>query len=100
MTMGSVGLDYLGERLRVSLDAGYQKFRYSQPRPTIKLSGTEVPSPPSNSTTYGQPWTYSELESTYGVLRADYDFSGHWTGYAAIGDSHDDASGDRTSGVE
>ena len=94
MTVGTIGLDYLGEKLRVSLDAGYQKYRYSQPRPTITLSGTDVPSPPSNHTNYGQPWTYSELESTYGVLRAEYDFTNNWMGYAAIGTSHDHESGD------
>ncbi|WP_459618042.1 TonB-dependent receptor [Bordetella sp. 2513F-2] len=94
MTVGTVGLDYLGERLRVSLDAGYQKYRYSQPRPTILLSGNEVPSPPSNDTNYGQPWTYSELESTFGVLRTEYDFSSNWMGYAALGTSHDRETGD------
>ncbi|CAM4080555.1 TonB-dependent receptor [Bordetella tumulicola] len=94
MTVGTIGLDYLGEKLRVSLDAGYQKYRYSQPRPTIRVSGDDVPSPPSNDTNYGQPWTYSELESTYGVLRAEYDFTNNWMGYAAIGTSHDRESGD------
>lgn len=94
MTMGSVGLDYLGERLRVSLDAGYQKYRYSHPRPTIMLTGDDAPSPPSNSTNYGQPWSYSELESTFGVVRAEYDFSSNWMGYAAIGTSHDRENGD------
>ncbi|WP_160356710.1 TonB-dependent siderophore receptor [Bordetella sp. 02P26C-1] len=94
MTVGTVGLDYLGEKLRVSLDAGYQKYRFSQPRPTIVPIGTGVPSPPSNRLNYGQPWTYSELESTYGVLRAEYDFSSDWMGYAAIGTSHDREHGD------
>ncbi|CAM4385724.1 TonB-dependent siderophore receptor [Bordetella tumbae] len=94
MTVGTVGLDYLGEKLRVSLDAGYQKYHYSQPRPTLRLSGPDAPSPPSNSTNYGQPWTYSELESTYGVVRAEYDFTSNWMGYAAIGTSHDRENGD------
>lgn len=94
MTVGTVGLDYLGEQLRVSLDAGYQKYRYSHPRPTIVPTGDSVPSPPSNDINYGQPWTYSELESTFGVLRAEYDFSSSWMGYAAIGTSHDREHGD------
>ncbi|MBO1112411.1 TonB-dependent receptor [Bordetella petrii] len=94
MTVGTVGLDYLGEQLRVSLDAGYQKYHYSQPRPTIVPTDSDAPSPPSNHTNYGQPWTYSELESTFGVLRAEYDFSSNWMGYAAIGTSHDRESGD------
>jgi len=94
MTVGTVGLDYLGERLRLSLDAGYQKYRFSHPRPTITLTGSDIPSPPSNHTNYGQPWMYSELESTYGVLRAEYDLSSHWMGYAALGSSHDDERGD------
>src|SRR5690606_30800572 len=84
----------LGEQLRVSLDAGYQKYRYSHPRPTIVPTGDSVPSPPSNDINYGQPWTYSELESTFGVLRAEYDFSSSWMGYAAIGTSHDREHGD------
>ncbi|WP_170940334.1 TonB-dependent receptor [Bordetella genomosp. 7] len=94
MTVGTIGLDYLGEQLRLSLDAGYQKYHYSQPRPTISLLSDQVPSPPSNTVNYGQPWTYSELESTFGVLRAEYDFSSNLMGYAAIGTSHDRENGD------
>ena len=94
LTVGTVGLDFRGEQLRVSLDAGYQKYRYSQPRPTISVIGTDVPSAPSTRTNYGQPWTFSELESTFGVLRAEYDFNNNWMGYAAAGVSHDHESGD------
>lgn len=94
LTVGTVGLDFRGEQLRVSLDAGYQKYRFSQPRPTIRVIGTDVPSAPSNRTNYGQPWTYSELESTFGVLRAEYDFNNNWMGYAAAGVSHDRELGD------
>ncbi|MDQ2140436.1 TonB-dependent siderophore receptor [Alcaligenaceae bacterium B3P038] len=94
LTVGTVGLDFRGEQLRVSLDAGYQKYRISQPRPTITLNGTEVPSAPATRINYGQPWSYTELESTYGVARAEYDFSNNLMGYAAFGASHDREMGD------
>lgn len=92
-TVGTVGLDFRGEKLRLSLDAGYQKIDYDHSRPPITLTGA-VPEPPSNSINYGQSWAWSRLESTFGVVRAEYDFAQDWTSYVAIGLSRDKENGD------
>ncbi|GAB2906894.1 TonB-dependent receptor [Paralcaligenes ginsengisoli] len=92
-TVGTIGLDYRGDQLRVSLDAGYQKIHFDHPRPTINISGA-VPDAPSNSINYGQPWAYSDLESTFAVTRLEYDLNSNWTSYAAVGVSRDKESGD------
>jgi iron complex outermembrane receptor protein len=92
ITMGSIGLDYRGERLRVSLDAGYQKVVFDHPRPSISVTG-KVPDPPSHNVNYGQPWAYSSLESQYAVTRAEYDLTPDWMVYGAVGTSTDKEHG-------
>jgi iron complex outermembrane receptor protein len=87
-TLGTLGLDYRGDRLRASLDLGYQRVRFDRPRPTVYLEGP-VPAVPDNRLNYGQPWTYSNLESTFGVARVEYDLTRRWTAYAAFGMSRD-----------
>ncbi|OZI61676.1 TonB-dependent siderophore receptor [Bordetella genomosp. 11] len=97
MTFGSVGLDYRGERLRASLDVGYQKQRTSQGRPMVQVIGDDIPGPPSARHNYAQPWTYSMTENTFGMLRAEYDLTERWTAYAAIGGNHARESGSYSS---
>ena len=89
----TLGLDYRGERLRASLDVGYQNIRFDQARPTINLTGDGVPDAPSNSINYAQRWAWSKLQSTYAVARVEYDLSENWMAYAAIGTSRDKEDG-------
>lgn len=84
----TLGLDYQGDAFRVNADFGYQKQRINQGRSTVQLSGTALPAVPSASTNFAQPWTYSELEDTYGTIRAEYDVTRDWTTYAAFGAHH------------
>ena len=90
--LGTVGLDYRGAKLRASLDAGYQRVRFDRPRPNVNLIGP-VPDVPDNDTNYGQPWSYSDLKSTFGVGRVEYDLAPSWTSYAAFGVSRDKEHG-------
>lgn len=90
--LGTVGLDYRGTKLRASLDAGYQRVRFDRPRPNVNLLGP-VPDVPSNDVNYGQPWSYSDLRSTFGVGRVEYDLAPSWTSYAAFGISRDKEDG-------
>lgn len=91
-TLGAIGLDYRGEKLRASLDVGYQRVRFDRPRPTVHLRGA-VPEAPDTDVNYGQSWSYSDLESTFGVGRIEYDLAPAWTTYAAIGVSRDEEDG-------
>lgn len=83
------GLDYRGDTFRVSSDFGYQKERINHLRNTVQIgNATRVPTAPSASHNYGQDWTYSETEDTFGMLRGEWDLSDNWTGYLAGGVKH------------
>lgn len=88
-TAASIGLDYHGDRLRTSLDAGYQKKTFHDGLQGINISGVDfLPAVPSNSRNYSQKWVYSDMESEFGIARAEYDLSDRWTAYAGLGAQH------------
>ncbi len=80
----SVGTDYAGERLRFSADLGYQDNRIDAPRPQVTPLGA-IPAPPDADTNYAQPWTYSNEEQLFGVVRGEYDLTDHLTAWLAVG---------------
>lgn len=83
------GLDYRGDRFRVSTDFGYQKQRLDHLRNTVQLgTATRIPSAPSASHNYGQDWSYTETEDTFAMLRGEWDLSDSWTAYLAGGLKH------------
>ena len=86
----ALGLDYRGDRLRVSTDFGYQKQRINGNRNTVYLGSalTDIPHAPDADHNYSQKWTSTDLEDTFGMARAEYDLSDHWTAYAAAGAKH------------
>ena len=88
-TAASVGLDYRGERLRTSLDVGYQKKTFHDGLQGVNISGVDfIPAVPSNSHNYSQKWVYSNMESEFGIAKAEYDLSDNWTAYAGLGAQH------------
>ncbi|UNT15575.1 TonB-dependent receptor [Pseudomonas sp. I3-I5] len=84
LDMFALGLDYQGERLRLSADIGHQYHFIDNPLPSVTPTG-RVPSPPDADKNYGQPWTYSKEKQTFGTFRAEYDLSDALTTWAAIG---------------
>ena len=83
------GLDYRGDNFRVSTDFGYQKQRINGLRNTVQLgTATEIPTAPHAGHNYGQDWTYTETEDTFGMMRGDWDLSDSWTAYLAGGAKH------------
>ncbi|WP_236233323.1 TonB-dependent receptor [Pseudomonas tohonis] len=90
----SVGLDYRGDRLRLSGDFGYQKQRINDGRSVVYLvtppasNLTKVPKVPDADHSYSQPWAWSQLEDTYGMLNAEYDFDDSWSGYLSVGSKY------------
>jgi iron complex outermembrane receptor protein len=93
----AVGLDYRGERLRLSTDFGYQKQRIDNGRAVVYPTGTKVPDAPSAKHNYAQDWSWSELEDTYGMLNGEYDLNDHWTAYAGVGAKHTRENGEYSS---
>lgn len=86
----TAGLDYRGDTFRVSTDIGYQKQRINHLRNSVRLGGstTKVPTAPDADHNYGQSWSYSESEDTFGMVRGEWDLSDSWTAYLAGGARH------------
>jgi iron complex outermembrane receptor protein len=85
----SLGLDYRGDALRVSGDFAYQRERVNGGRNSVFLgSATHIPDAPSATTNYAPSWGYTDIEDTFGMLRAEYDLNDNWTAYAAAGAKH------------
>ncbi|WP_225774812.1 TonB-dependent receptor [Pseudomonas sp. Marseille-Q5115] len=84
------GLDYRGDRFRVSTDFGYQKQRINHSRNSVQLGSglTRIPSAPDASKNYGQDWSYTETEDTFAMMRGEYDLNDNWTAYVAGGGKH------------
>lgn len=93
-TLASLGLDYRGDKLRTSLDLGYQKQAYHGGRLGVNVSGVEfIPEVPRATSNYSQDWVYSDLESEFGMARAEYDLVPDWTIYGAMGGQHSHETG-------
>ncbi|CAD0322811.1 TonB-dependent receptor [Xanthomonas hortorum] len=82
--MGSLGVDYRGERLRLSADIGWQDQRTDRPRPSITPVGG-IPIAPDADINFAQPWTFAQERDTFGVIRAEYDLTDSVMAWAAIG---------------
>lgn len=84
LDMFALGLDYQGDRLRLSADIGHQYHFIDNPLPSVTPVGG-VPSAPDADKNYGQSWTYSKEKQTFGTFRAEYDLSDSLTTWAAVG---------------
>ena len=88
-TMASLGLDYRGDRLRSSLDLGYQKKSFHGGTMGVNISGVDfIPKVPNTTKNYAQKWGYSNIENEFGMARSEYDLTDEWTAYAAFGGQH------------
>ncbi len=93
----AVSLDWRGEKLRLYGDFLYQRQRVDDGRPTVNVDGDFVPAPPAATYNYAQTWSFSSLEDTLGILRAEYDFAPGWTAYVTGGSRHTNEHGDYSS---
>ncbi|RRV10199.1 TonB-dependent siderophore receptor [Pseudomonas sp. v388] len=84
LEMFALGLDYQGDRLRLSADIGHQYHFIDNPLPSVTPDG-RIPSAPDADKNYGQSWTYSKEKQTFGTFRAEYDLSDALTTWAAVG---------------
>ncbi|MES1924754.1 TonB-dependent siderophore receptor [Salinisphaera sp. T31B1] len=95
----ALALDFRGERSRASLDAGYQKQDIDGGRSIVRLGPDlqSVPAAPDAETNYTPEYTFSRLETVFGMLRGEYDVSDAWTVYAGIGANDTDELGEYAS---
>ncbi|MDN0088746.1 TonB-dependent receptor [Yersinia nurmii] len=90
----STGLDYRGDRARTSIDVGYQKQTVHGMRTDVAVgAATVIPEPPAATLNYGQQWVYTDMATTFGMLRSEYDLSHNWTVYGSVGASRNEETG-------
>ncbi|ELY9423532.1 TonB-dependent siderophore receptor [Cronobacter dublinensis] len=93
-TFASVGLDYKGDRLKTSLDLGYQKQGFHGGRIGVDIRNVDfIPAVPKATQNYSQDWVYSDLESQFGMARAEYALADDWTLYGGFGGQHSHEKG-------
>jgi iron complex outermembrane receptor protein len=87
--LGLLGLDFRGERVRLSTDLGYQQQNIGGTVPFLSL-GANIPLPyaPDARKLFGQAWSNAERKDLFGVVRAEVDLTERVTAYAAFG-AHD-----------
>lgn len=86
LSLFTLGLDYRGERLRLSADLGHQDHQLDDIQPSIRIApGVDIPSVPRPDKSIAQPWTFSNARDTFGTLRTEYDFNDQLTGWLAAG---------------
>lgn len=94
-----IGLDHQGEKSRTTLDFGNQHSQVDDGRSVVYVGSalTSIPEAPDASTNYSAPWTYSDMKTTFGMLRHEVDFAPNWTAYAGIGANDTDEHGQYSS---
>lgn len=88
---GTLGLDYRGDRVRLSMDYGYQEINTDRANSTISAAnGVAIADIPNANKSYASPWNKVELRDSYGMLRGEFDITSDLSIYAAGGKSHTD----------
>lgn len=86
--VGSLALDYQGERYRSWLYLIAQTDRFDAPsRPFLMASGLQVPKAPDARLNVTQPWEWSHISDQSVLWRNEYDVSDQVTLFADVGGS-------------
>ncbi|MGE4278323.1 MAG: TonB-dependent siderophore receptor [Magnetospirillum sp.] len=80
----SLALDYGGEKLRLSFDGYLSREEFDNGSPFNAQMTNSIVRPPDSDTNMF-PGLYGMQDYKTGVLRAEYDFNDHLTGYASFG---------------
>jgi len=87
--LGVLGLDFRGERVRLSADLGYQQQYIGGMLAYLGVAnGVPLPYAPNARTNQGQPWAYNDVRDLFGTVRAEVDLTERITVYAGFG-AHD-----------
>ncbi|MCX2888593.1 TonB-dependent receptor [Pseudomonas sp. DCB_BI] len=84
--MAVLGLDFRGERLRLSADLGHTERNTDAPQERV-LIGANARVPDANEVrrNYAQAWSKARTNDTFGALHAEYDISESLLAYGAVG---------------
>lgn len=82
----TLGLDYRGDRIRLSLDAGYLDSKTDASEGVLGVAaGGVVPAAPDAKSNYYQRWNFWNTKASYGAARAEWDVAPNFTAHLAIG---------------
>nr|WP_235428625.1 TonB-dependent siderophore receptor [Pseudomonas psychrophila] len=82
----SLGLDWRGERVRLSADLYESEDRVrGQNRGVNLASGLAVPKPPKADTLLNPDWAYVQTKDRGGIIRGEFDLTDTLMAYAAYG---------------
>lgn len=90
--VGVLGLDYRGERVRVSADLGYQESDKDITRFIFLAPGIPIPRPPDANKNFVPSWNNYKTKDLYGTIQGEVDVTDNVTAYAAIGARRSDQS--------
>lgn len=84
--MAVLGLDFRGERLRLSTDIGHTQRDTDAPQERVLIgANAKVPDAKDVHRNYAQAWSKARTEDTFGAVNAEYDLSDSLMAYAAFG---------------
>ncbi|MGE8110777.1 TonB-dependent siderophore receptor [Pseudomonas sp. NPDC086566] len=84
--MAVLGLDFRGERLRLSADLGHTERDTDAPQERVLVgANAKVPSASDVHHNYAQAWSKARTNDTFGALNAEYDLSDSLMVYGAVG---------------
>ncbi|WP_410481877.1 TonB-dependent siderophore receptor [Pseudomonas plecoglossicida] len=84
--MAVLGLDFLGERLRLSADLGHTERDTDAPQERVLVgANAKVPDADDVRHNYAQAWSKARTSDTFGALHAEYDLSESLLAYGAVG---------------
>ncbi|MCO5367074.1 TonB-dependent receptor [Pseudomonas alliivorans] len=72
--MAVLGLDFRGERLRLSTDIGHTERNTDAPQERVQIGpNAKVPNANDVRDNYAQSWSKARTEDTFGMVNAEYD---------------------------
>lgn len=84
--MAVLGLDFRGERLRLSTDIGHTERDTDAPQERVQVgANARVPSANDVRRNYAQPWSKARTDDTFGTVNGEFDLSDSVMLYGGVG---------------
>ncbi|MCU0117773.1 TonB-dependent receptor [Pseudomonas sp. B2M1-30] len=84
--MAVLGLDFRGERLRLSTDVGHTERDTDAPQERVQVgANARVPSANDVHRNYAQPWSKARTKDTFGTVNAEFDVNDSTMLYGGVG---------------
>ena len=84
--MAVLGLDFRGDRLRLSADLGHTERDTDAPQERVLVGArAKVPKASDVHRNYAQAWSKARTNDTFGAVHAEYDISESLLAYGAVG---------------